>query len=80
MGVGISIPSLRVDEKFYDLPEMISVIKKGSLTFAPESASDDIRRSIRKDIDPQVLCKSALMAYNHGWRKIKLYFMVGFPG
>ena len=80
MGVGISIPSLRVDEKFYDLPEMISVIKKGGLTFAPESASDEIRRSIRKDIDPQVLCKSALMAYSHGWRKLKLYFMVGFPG
>ncbi|MGD2279131.1 MAG: radical SAM protein, partial [Candidatus Omnitrophota bacterium] len=79
-GVGILIPSLRVDERFYDLPEMISVIRKGGLTFAPESASDDIRRSIRKDIDPQVLCKSALMAYGHGWRKLKLYFMVGFPG
>jgi radical SAM family uncharacterized protein len=79
-GVGISIPSLRVDEKFYDLPEMISVIRKGSLTFAPESASDSIRQSIRKDIDIQVLCKSALQAYRHGWRKLKLYFMVGFPG
>ncbi|MGB3113450.1 MAG: TIGR03960 family B12-binding radical SAM protein, partial [Candidatus Omnitrophota bacterium] len=79
-GVGITIPSLRVDEKFYDLPEMISVVRKGGLTFAPESASGDIRRSIRKDIDIQVLCRSALQAYHHGWRKLKLYFMVGFPG
>lgn len=79
-GVGISIPSLRVDEKFYDLPEMISVIRKGGLTFAPESTSDYVRQAIRKDIDPEVLCKSALQAYRHGWRKLKLYFMVGFPG
>ena len=79
-GVSISIPSLRVDEKFYDLPEMISVVKKSGLTFAPESANDYVRQAIRKDIDPEVLCRSALEAYRHGWRKLKLYFMVGFPG
>ncbi|MFQ5952255.1 MAG: TIGR03960 family B12-binding radical SAM protein [Candidatus Omnitrophota bacterium] len=79
-GVGISIPSLRVDEKFYDLPEMVSSLRKGGLTFAPESADYQVRQAIRKDIDPQVLCKSALQAYSHGWRKLKLYFMVGFTG
>ncbi|MBD3426191.1 MAG: TIGR03960 family B12-binding radical SAM protein [Candidatus Omnitrophica bacterium] len=79
-GVGVSIPSLRVDEAFYGIPEMLSVIKKGSLTFAPETASEVIRESIDKNIDINVLCRSALLAYKHGWRKLKLYFMVGFPG
>lgn len=79
-GVGISIPSLRIDEAFYDLPEMISAIRKAGLTFAPETADDVTRRSLGKDIDLRVLCKSASIAYRHGWRRLKLYFMVGFPG
>jgi len=79
-GVGISIPSLRIDEAFYDLPEMISAIRKAGLTFAPETANDVTRRSLGKDIDLRVLCKSASIAYRHGWRRLKLYFMVGFPG
>jgi radical SAM family uncharacterized protein len=78
-GVGISIPSLRVDEAFYEMPAMIATIRKAGLTFAPETASESIRRSIGKDIDEGILCKSALLAYRHGWNKIKLYFMVGFP-
>ncbi|MEA3489191.1 MAG: TIGR03960 family B12-binding radical SAM protein [Candidatus Omnitrophota bacterium] len=79
-GVGLSIPSLRVDESFYKLPEMISAIRKTGLTFAPESASKEIRDSIGKRINFQVLCKSASLAFQHGWRRLKLYFMVGFPG
>ena len=78
-GVGVSIPSLRVDEAFYDIPEMLSAIKKAGLTFAPESANAGTRRAIGKDIDVEVLCKAALAAYENGWKGLKLYFMVGFP-
>ena len=78
-GVGISIPSLRVDEAFYELPEMMSAIRKSGLTFAPESASSAVRRSIGKDIDLRVLLRSAELAYRHGWNRLKLYFMAGFP-
>jgi radical SAM family uncharacterized protein len=78
-GVGVSIPSLRVDEKFYELPEMISSVRKSGLTFAPESMDDGLRRSIGKAVDLEVLCRSALLAYRNGWKKLKLYFMVGFP-
>ncbi|MBU0684158.1 MAG: radical SAM protein, partial [Candidatus Omnitrophica bacterium] len=79
-GVGVSIPSLRVDEAFYELPEMMSTIRKTGLTFALESANDDLRKSLGKKIDLQVFCKSAEIAFKHGWQRIKLYFMVGFPG
>lgn len=79
-GVGISIPSLRVDESFYELPEMISVIRKAGLTFAPETANEEVSRAVGKDIDPGVLCRSAEIAFRNGWRALKLYFMVGFPG
>lgn len=79
-GVGISIPSLRVDKAFYGLPEMMSAMRKTGLTFALESASDNVREALGKDIDLNVLCKSAELAFQHGWRRIKLYFMLGFPG
>ncbi|MFH1798999.1 MAG: TIGR03960 family B12-binding radical SAM protein [Candidatus Omnitrophota bacterium] len=79
-GVGISVPSLRIDESFYELPEIISSVRKTGLTFAPESASREIRKAIDKDLDFTVLCKSALIAFKHGWNKLKLYFMAGFPG
>ncbi len=78
-GVAISVPSLRVDEAFYDLPEMISAIRKTSLTFAPEAASEVMREALAKNIDLEVLCRSASVAFQHGWRRLKLYFMVGFP-
>ncbi len=78
-GVGISIPSLKVDEAFYNIPEMLSTIRKGGLTFAPESASEEVRKGIGKEIDHEVLCKAALEAYKHGWKRLKLYFMMGFP-
>ncbi len=78
-GVGISIPSLRVDEKFYELPEVISVIRKAGLTFAPESANAEVMKAIGKDMDPEVLARAARLAFEKGWRSVKLYFMVGFP-
>ncbi|MBU0570798.1 MAG: TIGR03960 family B12-binding radical SAM protein [Candidatus Omnitrophica bacterium] len=79
-GVGISIPSLRVDEAFYEIPEIIAAERKAALTFAPEAANPDIQRSIGKKTDYDVLCQSARVAYRHGWQRLKLYFMVGFPG
>ncbi len=78
-GVGISIPSLKVDEAFYELPEMLTAVRKTGLTFAPEAANDELREALGKDVDINILCKSATIAYEHGWRRLKLYFMVGFP-
>ena len=78
-GVGLSIPSLRVDESFYELPEIFSVVRKAGLTFAPESADPAIVKAIAKDIDTGVLLKSVKAAFDKAWRSVKLYFMVGFP-
>lgn len=78
-GVGLSVPSLRIDEAFYDLPKIISALRKTGLTFAPESASGKIREALGKNIDLAILEKSALCAFQNGWKRLKLYFMVGFP-
>lgn len=79
-GVSISLPSLRVEDSIENLPSIIQKIKKTGLTFAPEAGSSRLRRFINKNIDTGKLLCAAKKAYELGWRKIKLYFMIGFPG
>lgn len=79
MGVGISLPSLRIEENIRDLPSLISVIRKSSLTFAPEAGTERMLEVINKKIDRAALFKTLEHAYAKGWRRIKLYFMIGLP-
>lgn len=79
-GVSISLPSLRIEESIENLPSIIKKIKKTGLTFAPEVGSERLRKFINKNIDTDKLLCAAKKAYELGWRKIKLYFMIGFPG
>ena len=79
-GVSISLPSLRVERGIKDLPSVIRKIKKTGFTFAPEVGSEKLRRLINKNIDKDNLIEGARNAYESGWRKIKLYFMIGLPG
>ena len=78
-GVGISLPSLRIEENIENLPTLISVIKKSSLTFAPEAGTEKMLKVINKEIDRDMLFKALRHAYANGWRRIKLYFMIGLP-
>ena len=79
-GVSISLPSLRIEENMKNLPSIIREIKKTGLTFAPETGSERMRQFINKKIDIEKLFKAAKRSCELGWRKIKLYFMIGLPG
>jgi radical SAM family uncharacterized protein len=79
--VNLSIPSLRVNEQFRSLAELMgNVERKGGLTLAPEVARDDMRDQIRKPINNDDLFAGCREAFKRGWRKVKLYFMCGLPG
>jgi len=78
--VSVSLPSLRVDDRLERLPEMAALVRKSGLTLAPEVASDALRRRINKEITNDDLMAGALKAFEHGWRHVKLYFMIGLPG
>lgn len=80
LGVSISVPSLRVNEQFRSLPKLMSGVRKGGLTLAPEVARDDMREQIRKPIDNEGLFEGCRLAFQEGWRRVKLYFMCGLPG
>ncbi|MBW8016999.1 MAG: TIGR03960 family B12-binding radical SAM protein [Planctomycetes bacterium] len=78
--VGISLPSLRVKEQLQILPKLVSSVRKSGLTIAVEAAGEALRKTINKPITDEDLLAAALAAYQAGYQKVKLYFMVGFPG
>ncbi len=79
-GVGISVPSLRVDKMLASIPSMLTAVRKPSLTIAVEAARDDMRAAIRKKVTDGALLDGVRAAFEAGWRSVKLYFMSGFPG
>jgi len=45
----------------------------------PEAGSERLRRVINKRITDEQLMTAAGYAFAHGWRLLKLYFMIGLP-
>jgi radical SAM family uncharacterized protein len=78
--VGLSLPSLRVDQQLKLVPEMVTSVRKSGLTIAVEAASERLRRIINKPLKDSDLFAAVEAAYRAGWQKLKLYFMVGLPG
>lgn len=79
-GISISLPSLRVDLQTLDIIESISDLKKTSLTFAIESASDMLRYKAYKRLTVEEIMHIITVLSQRGWQRIKLYFMIGLPG
>ncbi len=77
--VNISLPSLRIDAFSLDVMEKVQDIRKSSLTFAPEAGSQRLRDVINKGLTQDVILKGAGDAFEGGWNKVKLYFMLGLP-
>lgn len=78
-GVNISLPSLRIDAFSLDVMGKVQDIKKSSLTFAPEAGSQRLRDVINKGLTEEVILEGAGEAFEGGWQKVKLYFMLGLP-
>ncbi|MDE6912470.1 MAG: TIGR03960 family B12-binding radical SAM protein [Lachnospiraceae bacterium] len=77
--VNISLPSLRIDAFSLDVMEKVQDVKKSSLTFAPEAGSQRLRNVINKGLTEEVILKGAALAFEGGWNRVKLYFMLGLP-
>lgn len=78
-GVNISLPSLRIDAFSLDVMSKVQDVRKSSLTFAPEAGSQRLRNVINKGLTEEVILNGAGMAFEGGWQKVKLYFMLGLP-
>ncbi len=78
--VNISLPSLRIDNYALDAFGKVQDVKKSSLTFAPEAGSQRMRNVINKGLTEEDILNGSKMAFERGWNKVKLYFMLGLPG
>ena len=78
-GVSVSLPSLRTDSFSVGLAQMIQTTRRTGLTFAPEAGSQRLRDAINKGTSEDDLLQATGAAFDAGWNRIKLYFMIGLP-
>lgn len=78
-GINISLPSLRIDAFSLDVMSKVQDVKKSSLTFAPEAGSQRLRDVINKGLTEEVILQGSALAFEGGWTRVKLYFMLGHP-
>ncbi|MDO8683307.1 MAG: TIGR03960 family B12-binding radical SAM protein, partial [Armatimonadota bacterium] len=77
--IGVSLPSLRADADCVSLAADIQRVRKSGLTFAPEAGTARLRDVINKNVTEDDLLGAIAAAVDYGWRKVKLYFMIGLP-
>ncbi|MCK4177476.1 TIGR03960 family B12-binding radical SAM protein [Aciditerrimonas ferrireducens] len=77
--VAVSLPSLRVDAFTVGLAAQIQRTRRTGLTFAPEGGTWRMRRVINKLIREEDLYAAVEAAFAQGWRRVKLYFLIGLP-
>lgn len=78
--LNIALPSLRIDAFSLDVMSKVQDVRKSSLTFAPEAGSQRMRDVINKGLTEEVILSGAWEAFQGGWNRVKLYFMLGLPG
>jgi radical SAM family uncharacterized protein len=77
--LALSLPSLRLDNLSVDLVSSLPTRSRTGLTFAPEAGSERLRQAINKELSEDILLETAATAFERGWTKLKMYFMVGLP-
>jgi len=77
--VSVSLPSIKPKVMVGELSSLIATIKKTGLTFAPEAATEKLRKVLNKDFDTGEFFQAIERAYLSGYQHIKLYFMIGLP-
>jgi len=78
--VSISMPSTRVDTFSSGLGEKLRRIRGTSLTLAPEAGTQRLRDIINKRVTDDDIDTAVGLSRDAGWKKAKLYFMIGLPG
>ncbi len=77
--INISLPSLRIDNFSLSIFNKVQDVKKSSLTFAPEAGSQRLRNVINKGLTEEDILNGVHLAFESGWTRVKLYFMLGLP-
>ena len=77
--VSLSLSSLRPKGLSSDVAKNIIKVRKTGFTLVPEAGTERLRRVINKDLKDDEIYEASRNAFSHGWKLLKLYFMVGLP-
>jgi radical SAM family uncharacterized protein/radical SAM-linked protein len=77
--ISLSLPSLRVGSVEDGVMSRMAGIRRTGATLAPEAGSGRLRAVINKGVIEEDLMLHARRLLEHGWRQVKLYFMIGLP-
>src|SRR6186997_2846339 len=79
MGYSISPASLRLDDLTPTILELLRRSGERTITIAPETGSDRLRRVINKTVTNAEILAAADMIFASGFDNLKLFFMIGLP-
>ena len=79
MGYSISPASLRLDDLTPTIIRLLRESGEKTITIAPETGSDRLRRVINKTVTNDEILSAAEMIFSSGMENLKLYFMIGLP-
>src|SRR5687768_1662829 len=79
MGYSISPASLRLDDLTPTLLRLLRQSGERTITIAPETGSDRLRRVINKTVTNEEILAAAEMIFAAGFENLKLYYMIGLP-
>lgn len=75
----LGISSLRAYGLDNRVLDKLAEVRNTSLTFAPEAGTERMRKVINKNVTDADMMNTAREVFSRGWKKMKLYFMIGLP-
>ncbi len=79
MGFSLSPASLRLDDLTEPIVRLLRAGGERSITIAPETGSDRLRRVINKTVTNEEILDRTELIFANGFENLKLYFMIGLP-
>ena len=79
MGYAISPASLRLDDLTEPIVRVLRDSGERTITIAPETGSDRLRRVINKTVTNDEILERADLIFANGIENLKLYYMIGLP-
>jgi radical SAM superfamily enzyme YgiQ (UPF0313 family) len=79
LGYGISPASLRLDDLTAPIVGLLRESGERTITIAPETGSDRLRRVINKTVTNAEILDRADLVFASGIENLKLYYMLGLP-
>jgi radical SAM superfamily enzyme YgiQ (UPF0313 family) len=79
MGYAISPASLRLDDLTETIVRLLRESGERTITIAPETGSDRLRRVINKTVTNDEILDRAELIFASGIENLKLYYMIGLP-